>query len=168
MTGAYDRGYTREVRFGTPRPSRTSAFLLAISLTLLTQTASAVPPVPGKRGAVGPKEGFSTSRLRPDFALLPGRGERITLEAQANLRVLAVRVAFSDTPIESSTAYYDRLLFFMNQYWSQVTAGQVTLQPTLWDSVFSLPHPMAYYGDDGRFQERVVFMVTGKMEQLNP
>ncbi len=147
------------MRFGTPRPSRTSAFLLAISLTLLTQTASAVPPVPGKHGAVGPREGFSTSRLRPDFALLPARGERITLEAQGTLRVLAVRVAFSDTPIDSSTAYYNRLLFFMNQYWNQVTEGAVTLQPTLWDSVFTLPHPMSYYGNDDRFQERVVFMV---------
>jgi M6 family metalloprotease-like protein len=118
-----------------------------------------VPPVPGKHGLPGPREGFSTSRLRPDFALLPGRGEHIRAEAQASYRVLAVRVAFSDTPIDSSTAYYNRLLFFMNQYWSQVTSGQVTLQPTLWDSVFTLPHPMAYYGDDARFQERVVFLV---------
>ncbi len=159
MTGAYDRGYTHEVRFGTPRSSRTSAFLLAISLTLLAQTASAVPPVPGKHGVAGPREGFSTSRLRPDFALLPGRGERITLEAQGTFNVLAVRVAFSDTPIDSSTAYYNRLLFFMNQYWSQVTGGAVTLQPTLLDTVFTLPRPMSYYGDDARFQERVVFLV---------
>jgi len=159
LTGPHGRGYTHPVRFGSPRPSRTSAFLLAISLTLLTQTASAVPPVPGKRGLPGPHEGFSTSRLRPDFALLPGRGEHIRTEIQTNYRVLAVRVAFSDTPIDSSTAYFNRLLFFMNQYWSQVTAGQVTLQPTLWDSVFTLPHPMAYYGDDAHFQERVVFLV---------
>ncbi|HXF58487.1 MAG TPA: M6 family metalloprotease domain-containing protein, partial [Candidatus Saccharimonadales bacterium] len=118
-----------------------------------------MPPVPGKHGPSGPREGFSKARLRPDFALLPGRGQHIALESQANYNVLAVRVAFSDTPIDSSTAYYNRLLFFMNQYWSQVTGGQVTLTPTLWDSVFTLPHPMAYYGDDDRFQERVVFMV---------
>src|SRR4029434_3909698 len=55
--------------------------------------------------------------------------------------------------------YFNRLLFFMNQYWSQVTGGQITLTPTLWDSVFTLPHPMRYYGDDDRVQERVVFMV---------
>jgi M6 family metalloprotease-like protein len=97
--------------------------------------------------------------LRPDFALLPGRGQRIRTETQAAYRVLAVRVAFSDTPIDSSSAYYNRLLFFMNQYWSQVTGGQVTIQPTLWDSVFTLPQPMAYYGNDDRFQERVVFLV---------
>ena len=145
-------------------PGRTAPFLLAISLTLLTQTASAVPPVPGKHGPFGPPEGFSKARLRPDFAALPGRGEHIKLEAQANYNVLAVRVAFSDTPIDSSTAYYDRLLFFMNQYWSQVSGGQITLTPTLWDSVFTLPHPMAYYGDDARFQERVVFMVRDMVQ----
>ena len=47
----------------------------------------------------------------------------------------------------------------MNQYWSQVTGGAVTLQPTLLDTVFTLPRPMSYYGDDARFQERVVFLV---------
>ncbi|HYQ95526.1 MAG TPA: M6 family metalloprotease domain-containing protein [Candidatus Eisenbacteria bacterium] len=118
-----------------------------------------MPPVPGKHGAAGPKEGFSTARLRPDFAKLPGQGQRITVETQATYNVLALRVAFSDTPIESSATYYNRLLLFMNQYWNQVSGGQVTLQPTLWDSVFTLPHPLSYYGDDARFQERVVFMV---------
>ena len=147
------------MNFGRPRSGRTSAFLLAISLTFLTQTAWAVPPVPGKHGLPGPREGFSRARLRPDFATLPGRGEHIALETQSNYRVLAVRVAFSDTPVDSSTAYFDRILFFMNQYWSQVTGGQITLQPTLWDSVFTLPHPQAYYGDDDHYQERLVFMM---------
>lgn len=118
-----------------------------------------MPPVPGKHGYPGPKEGFSTARLRPDFALLPERGERISVSTQATYQVLALRVAFSDTPIESSAAYYNRLLFFMNQYWNQVSGGLVELQPTLWDSVFTLPQTMAYYGDDDRFQERVVFMI---------
>ena len=149
---------------GNPRPSRTFPFLLAISLTLLAQTASAVPPVPGKHGYPGPREGFSTARLRPDFALLPGRGERITVETQSTYNVLAVRVAFSDTPIDSSTAYYNRVLLFMNQYWNQVSGGAVTLVPTLWDSVFTLPHTMAYYGDDAKFQERVVFMVRDMVQ----
>ncbi len=118
-----------------------------------------MPPVPGKRGDPGPKEGFSTTRLRPDFGLLPGRGERIRTETQGNYNVLALRVAFSDTPIESSTTYFNRILFFMNQYWSQASGGAITLTPTLWDSVFTLPHPMSYYGDDAQFQQRVVYMV---------
>jgi len=90
---------------------------------------------------------------------MPLRGERISTSTEATYKVLAIRVAFSDTPIDSSTAYYDRRLLFLNQYWSQVSGGQVTLQSTLWDSVFTLPHTMAYYGDDDRFQERLVFMI---------
>jgi M6 family metalloprotease-like protein len=127
-----------------------------------------VPPVPGKHGYPGPKEGFSTARLQPDLALRAERGERISVATQATYNVLALRVAFSDTPIDSSSAYYDRLLFFMNQYWSQVSGGQVTLQPTLWDSVFTLPHPMSYYGNDDRFQERVVFMIRDLVALADP
>ena len=146
------------MRFGTP-PGRTTPFLLAISLTFLAQAAWAVPPVPGKHGPPGPREGFSTSGLRSNLSLLARQGELIRTETQGTYNTLAIRVAFSDTPIDSSTAYYSRLLLFMSQYWSQVSGGAVTLTPTLWDSVFTLPHPMAYYGDDARFQERTVFMV---------
>ncbi len=142
-----------------PRFVAALPLLLALAFSVCPPTASAVPPVPGKHGAAGPKEGFSTARLRSDFAFQPGRGERISVESQGTYRVLAVRVAFSDTPIESSAAYYNRILFFMNQYWNQVSDGLVTLEPTLWDSVFTLPQPMAYYGEDDRFQERVVHMV---------
>jgi M6 family metalloprotease-like protein len=84
---------------------------------------------------------------------------RAPLVSAATYNVLAVRVAFTDTPIDSSTAYYDRRLLFLNQYWNQVSDGQVTITPTLWDSVFTLPHTMGYYGDDDRFQERLVYLV---------
>ena len=166
MTGPSAPGYTPDVRFVAP-PGRTAPFLLAISLTLLTSTAWAVPPVPGKHGTPGPREGFSTSGLRPDFALLAGQGQRIRTETQGTYNTLAIRVAFSDTPIDSSSAYYNRLLFFMRQYWGQVSGGAVDLVPTLWDSVFTLPHPMAYYGDDNRFQERLVFMVRDLVAQAD-
>jgi M6 family metalloprotease-like protein len=119
-------------------------------------------------GTSGPKEGFSTARLRPDYSALPERGERLALAPLTSLNVLAVRVAFSDTPIESSTAYYGRLLFFMNQYWNQATDGTLTLTPTLWDSVYTLPHPMSYYGEDDRLQERLVFLVRDLVAQADP
>jgi len=118
-----------------------------------------VPPVPGKQGAPGPREGFSTTRLRLPRADVPGDPARAPLASQETFNVLALRVAFSDTPIDSSDAYYDRLLFFLKQYWEQTGNGVVVVNPTLWDSVFTLPRPMAYYGDDDRFQERVVHLV---------
>jgi M6 family metalloprotease-like protein len=112
-----------------------------------------------KQGSPGPREGFSRDRL---IVPPPGRefeGSRAPLGAKATINVLAIRVAFSDTPIDSSTAYYNRLLFFQKQYWEEMTEGSRILAHTLLDSVFTLPHPMAYYGDDDRFQERLVFMV---------
>lgn len=121
--------------------------------------AEPVPPVPGKQGTLGPREGFAAPRI-PGFGLPNGiDGSRAPLAAQVTHNVLAIRVAFSDTPIDSSTAYYDRILFFMNQYWSQTTGGLHVISATLEDSVFTLPHTMAYYGDDDRFQERLAFMV---------
>jgi M6 family metalloprotease-like protein len=140
---------------------------LASLLVLLPCAARAVPPFPGKLGYQGPREGFSTARLRPDFAALPERGERIGIQAQGTYRTLAVRVSFSDSPVESSDAYYNRLLFFLNQYWNQNTDGLVTVQPDLWPTVYTLPNPMAYYGDDARFQERLVFLVRDLVAQAD-
>lgn len=118
-----------------------------------------MPPVPGKLGTQGPREGASRSRLILSAPGTPGGAARAPVGSQLALNVLAIRVAFSDVPIDSSTAYYDRVLLFMKQYWGRVTEGAVDLNPTLLDSVFTLPHTMAYYGDDGRFQERLVEMV---------
>ena len=82
--------------------------------------------------------------------------------------MLAIRVSFSDVAIESSAAYFDRLLLFKRQFWEQQTEGAVTLTTTLHDSVFTLPFPMAYYGDDDRFQERLVFMVRDLVKLADP
>ncbi|HET7496945.1 MAG TPA: M6 family metalloprotease domain-containing protein [Candidatus Eisenbacteria bacterium] len=114
--------------------------------------------MPWKHGPA-PREGFSRDRLILPPPGARGLAARAPLGAQATINILAIRVAFSDTPIESTTAYYDRLLLFQKQFWEQETEGSRTLTATLVDSVFTLPHPMAYYGDDDRFQERLVFMV---------
>jgi M6 family metalloprotease-like protein len=141
--------------------------VLGAALVLLPRPVHAVPAFPGKQGTQGPREGFSTVRLRPDFATLPERGERIAIQAQGTYRTLAVRVAFSDTPIDSSDAYYDRLLLFLNQFWNQNTDGQITIQSDLWPTVYTLPHPMAYYGDDARYQERLVYLVRDLVAQAD-
>jgi M6 family metalloprotease-like protein len=145
------------------RALRPASFFLtaAILLAAVPQARAAhpVPPVPGKQGAPGPREGFSTTRVRIPAVPSVTEGVRAPLAGNAVREILAIRVAFSDTPIESTTAYYDRLLFFLNQFWSQSTDGLVTLNSTLVDSVFTLPQSMAYYGDDDRFQERLVFLI---------
>jgi M6 family metalloprotease-like protein len=154
------------VRIAPPR-SLPVLFLAAAAILLLPRSVHAVPAFPGKQGYQGPREGFSTARLRPDFAALPERGERIAIQAQGLYRTLAVRVAFSDTPIDSSDAYYNRILFFLNQYWNQNTDGLVTIQSDLWPTVYTLPHPMSYYGDDALYQERLVYLVRDLVAQAD-
>jgi hypothetical protein len=135
-------------------------FCPALLLLLLAFSAiAASPPVPGKKGPQAPRYGRSSSGTGETPPLFRSLRAQAPLLGAATYNVLAVRVAFTDTPIDSSTAYYDRLLLFLNQYWNQMSDGQVTITPTLWDSVFTLPHPMSYYGDDDRFQERLVYMV---------
>ena len=116
--------------------------------------------MPGKKGPQAPRyDHVATGSATGTPIFRPGGAGRAPLQGKQTYTVLAVRVSFSDTPVDSSTAYYDRRLLFLSQYWDQASDGQVTLSTTLWDSVFTLPHTMAYYGDDDRFQERLVFMV---------
>ncbi|MGH7681880.1 MAG: hypothetical protein ACRENN_07825, partial [Candidatus Eiseniibacteriota bacterium] len=144
-------------------PGRSLLIPATFSLLLVATSASlASPPVPGKRGPQAPRyehglPGETTGQ--PPGVFRPKTAGRAPTAGAQTYTILAVRVAFSDTPIDSSTAYYDRLLLFLNQYWSQQSDGQATLTTTLWDSVFTLPKPMAYYGDDEHFQERLVFLV---------
>ncbi|HSQ59839.1 MAG TPA: hypothetical protein VLT84_05345, partial [Acidobacteriota bacterium] len=154
------------------RALRFVSFFVFAAITLAAapsaRAAHPVPPVPGKQGTPGPREGFSTARLRVPAVPSVVDGVRAPLVGSAVRPVLAIRVAFSDTPIESTTAYYDRLLLFLNQFWSQATDDAVTLAPELVDSVFTLPQTMAYYGDDDRFQERLVFMVRDLVAVADP
>jgi M6 family metalloprotease-like protein len=144
------------VRHPAPRRAPFPSFLL---LVLLAASAlAAAPPFPGKKGPQAPHYGRThAGETEPPAPFRTGFRSPV-LGAQT-YTVLAIRVGFSDTPIDSSTAYYDRLLFFLNQYWNQNSDGQVTLQTTLADSVFTLPQTMSYYGDDDHFQERLVYMV---------
>jgi M6 family metalloprotease-like protein len=144
------------VRHPAPRRAPFPSILLLVLLAGSALAAS--PPFPGKKGPQAPRYGRAHApELEPPPPFQTGFRSP-TLGAQT-YNVLAVRLAFSDTPIDSSTAYYDRLLFFLNQYWNQASDGQVTLSTTLADSVFTLPQTMAYYGDDDHFQERLVYMV---------
>jgi len=157
LTVRAGRRYTEGVRL-TALPHLVLLTLVIAFAPSEARAGHAVPPVPWKKGP-GPREGFSRDRLILPTPGARGEAARAPLGAQQTINILAIRVAFSDTPIDSSTAYYDRLLLFQKQFWDQQTEGSRTLNPTLLDSVFTLPHPMAYYGDDDRFQERLVFMI---------
>jgi M6 family metalloprotease-like protein len=155
------------VRFRALSLSLIVAVLAAGLPPVQASALEAVPPVPGKRGTQGPREGFAAVKLPPRAPLAPG-ASGAPGAAQITHNVLAIRVAFADTPIESSAAYYNRILFFMDQYWSQATDGLHVMNAVLHDSIFTLPQPMAYYGNDDLLQERLVFMVRDLVALADP
>src|SRR6266550_4232473 len=75
---------------------------------------AASPPVPGKKGPQAPRYGRTSAtaagQTPPTFRTLQSRAP---LLGAASYNVLAIRVAFTDTPIDSSSAYYDRLVFMV-------------------------------------------------------
>ncbi len=137
---------------------------------LVTATASegASPPVPNKQGPLAPLPGAKVGERKFNpTAAFPGRA-RAPLQSAQTVNVLAIRAQFTDVAIESSAAYYDRLLLFMSQYWAQQSGGLLTLNVTLVDSVYTLPHTMGYYGDDALFQQRLVYLVRDVVVAADP
>jgi M6 family metalloprotease-like protein len=84
------------------------------------------------------------------------------------IRALAIRVDFEDHPMDSSTVYFERVLLFMNQYWNQVTYGQITIQTTLTESIYRLPQEEIYYGDDEFFAERQTLFIRDAILAADP
>lgn len=118
-----------------------------------------VPPVPLKkerppRLGQAPRTAEPPGRVRPPRLRLRGAGA-----TEPDVRkVLALRVDFEDQPMDSSAAYFERLLFFLDQYYDQVSGGQARFASTLNPTVYRLPRPTAWYGlDDSVGTRQAVF-----------
>ncbi len=114
----------------------------------------AVPPAPGKRGFQ------AAMRYAPD----PHRHWRLTGslargDQPDTVRAIGVLVDFEDEPMDSTRAYFERVLFHQNQFWSQVSGGKLTIRATLTDSVYRMPETQAFYGEDELFGERQTLFV---------
>jgi len=136
-----------------------------------------VPPVPQKKSLPPPLGGaadveriFKGYRHRPIGvqalrAGQPDEGEPITL---GTLRILAIRVDFSDQPMDSTELYFERLLFFQNEHYEGISAGQLTLQSSLAPSVYRMPQPMAYYGLDDSIGVRQAVLARDAVQAADP
>jgi hypothetical protein len=108
-----------------------------IALSLLIPAASlAVPPF-RKGGPPGPREGFSTSRLRPDFAEPPRVGERLALAAPHHANVLAVRRRLLGHPDRILLDLLQPSPVFLEPVLEPGHGRGLTINPTLWDSVYA-------------------------------
>ncbi len=109
------------------------------------------------------KAGFrAASRYAPARSERPLRlaGEPAARSAVPDtLEVLAIRTDFEDQPMDSTLVYFERAFLFMEQYWEQVSVGQLVVHTTVSDSVYRLPETMAYYGYDPLFEERQTLFI---------
>ncbi|MGD8396116.1 MAG: M6 family metalloprotease domain-containing protein, partial [Candidatus Eiseniibacteriota bacterium] len=113
----------------------------------------AVPPVPRKEGFVAAAQRFGPSRRRDDHRS-PFDVVAAFRQQPDTVRAVGIMVDFEDQPMDSTRAYFERVLFHQNQYWEQVTYGQVVIAATIPDSIYRMPETMAYYGEDELFGER--------------
>jgi M6 family metalloprotease-like protein len=135
---------------------RKTGICLMLTL-LLCSILTAVPPVPQKH------DGIEMQREFPSEIFQPNR----TLRSPSNVpdSILVLRVQFTDRSFDlvpdypdslaHDYAYFDRLMFHLASYYNDVSHGNYqiieadgTKHYTLWDEVFTLPHPIGYYGDE--------------------
>ena len=84
--------------------------------------------------------------------------------APDTIRAAAILVDFDDQPMDSTRAYFERVLFHQNQYWEQVSYGQVVIDATVSQEVHRMPEPIAFYGDDELFGERQTLFVRDAVQ----
>jgi M6 family metalloprotease-like protein len=84
--------------------------------------------------------------------------------------VLFILAEFADVPFDTAgidttgrgdpdtstllVDYFERQLWYIRQYYDDVSYGRMVFEPFVLDRVVSLPFRMRYYGDDDRFGER--------------
>jgi M6 family metalloprotease-like protein len=135
-----------------------------------------VPPVPQKKSLPPPLGGAADpSRIFDGYATRArGVGTRtlgtsdetpITL---GTLRILAIRVDFEDEPMDSSTAYFERILLFQKEHYETVSDGQFILEQTLAPSVYRLPKPLTYYGLDDSIGVRQAVLGWDAVKAADP
>ncbi len=117
-----------------------------------------VPPVPPRK-APTPNIGGAANldaQFRPQQRRL--LQPLSTTGGPVRLRILAIRVDFEDQVMDSTEAYFQRLLLFKSEHYAQSSGGRLILEPTLAPRVYRMPQTMAYYGDDDSLGLRQVIL----------
>ncbi|MFH0778243.1 MAG: M6 family metalloprotease domain-containing protein [Candidatus Eisenbacteria bacterium] len=148
--------------------------LLGVVLSHLSNdrvySAEPAPAFPGKKGFrwTGEVHGL-TPRLLGDRAGLAQGGFFSVTDIPASpdtteLRVLALLLDFSDFSFIHERTFVERHLFFLTQYFSQVSGGRLEVEVFVPDTIFTLPRPMVFYGRDDNIGLRLVQFARDAVE----
>ena len=152
---------------------RIYALLGAILIILLTRTGlnALVPPHPMYRNV---PEAFRVSK--PE---LP-KGAFSAKDREIPNNILVLRVQFLDLSFVSvpsfpdslvhNSAFFDRWMLHLADFYNDASHGRYALNYTLWDQVFTMSHPLAYYGADTpeMIDVRVEAMVAELIAMADP
>ena len=128
----------------------TVVFVVALILSMLIPGLEALaPPHPLYKNVPA---AYEQTRIE-----LPKGGLR-AVDKQIPNNILVLRVQFSDLSFVSSpahpdflahdTAFFDRWMLHLADFYADASHGQYGLDYTLWDEVFTMSRPMGYYGAD--------------------
>lgn len=113
---------------------------------------------------------------------LPNTGLKAASREVAN-QILVLRVQFSDLSFIASPSYpddlahddvfFDRWMVHLGDFFADASHGSYALDYTLWPQVFTLPHPIAYYGGDttetidARVEQMMVDLITAADDPID-
>ncbi len=140
-------------------------FPVLLLISVHAEAGSRVPRPAGSgrpRDPGGPFHGtFQREAIRSRSA---GRFETVD-----SLKVLVLRVSFSDrefstVPVPYDSVYFANELRHLDEYFTGASRGRFSLCWELAPGVVRLDRPMGYYGEDGVWDERIVEMLVEIVE----
>jgi M6 family metalloprotease-like protein len=107
-------------------------------------------PMPGVGGAAEPYHDWH--RLEEGVFETAARPIR-------TLRVIALLVDFEDNPMQVEPAYFDTVMTYVDQFYTQMSDGQLVIDYTVTGEVYRLPELQSYYGLDDSLAVREAILV---------
>jgi len=146
--------------------------LILIAVSLLTVSLYSVPPAPLKT------DGFNPVKVYPSENFGPNSNNR---SGDLPENVLVLRAEFTDIKFDlepdypdfvaHDEVYFDRMLFHLSAYLHDASHGDYEFDEdnyTIWETVFTVPNTMAYYGEDENSTQKIAEFVRDLTIQADP
>lgn len=146
--------------------------LLFTILATLAISLLAVPPVPLKT------DGYNPVKVYPSQNFGPNSNNR---NGELPQNILVLRAEFTDIKFDLEAdypdyvahdeIYFDRMLFHLSAYLHDASHGSYEFDEdnyTIWETVYTVPNTMAYYGEDDNSTQKIAEFVRDLTIQADP